>query len=90
MSLLLSWNYIICYFIIESSYDLTEERVCLIFLYSAQDNLVLHILERNAVSQALKCHFIIDQYLSVLILESYNSIQEDITLKSELEDFHFE
>ena len=47
---------------------------------------MLHILERNAVSQALKDHFIIDQYLSVLIQEIYTSIREDISLKPEFDN----
>ena len=53
-------------------------------LYS-KDNSILHILKRNDVSQALQGHFIIDQYLSVLITGSYTSIQEYIKLKSELD-----
>ena len=52
-------------------------------LYS-QENSVLHILKRDDESQTLKGHFIIDQYLSVLIPQSYTSIQEYITLNSEL------
>ena len=37
-------------------------------LFYSQENSVLHILKRNDLSQALKGHLIIDQYLSVLNL----------------------
>ena len=40
----------------------------------------------NDITEALKYHFIIDYYLSVLIPESYTSIQEYITLKSGLDN----
>ena len=53
-----------------------------ILLYS-QENSVLHILKWNAVSQKLRGHFSIDQYLPVLIVEKYARIQENITLKSD-------
>ena len=43
------------------------------------------MLERKASPQALKGHFIIDQYLSVLMPKNYTSIQEDITRKSEID-----
>ena len=46
----------------------------------------LHILKGNTVFQTLKGHFIFDQYLSVLMTESYTSTQEDITRKSELDN----
>ena len=42
-------------------------------LYS-QVNSILHILKMNDVSQTLKCHFIIDEYLLVLIPGSFKSI----------------
>ena len=51
-----------------------------------QENSVLYILKKNDVSQALKGHFIIDQYFSVLISGSYTGIQEDITLKLQLDN----
>ena len=38
------------------------------------------------MSQALKDHFIFDQYLPVLLPESYTSIQEYDALKSELDN----
>ena len=47
-------------------------------------NSVLPILKRNDISEALKVGFIIDQYLSVLVPESYTNIQQFITLKSKL------
>ena len=50
-----------------------------------QENSTSHILKRNDLSQALKGHFNIDQYLSVLIPGSYTSIQEYSRLKSELD-----
>ena len=57
-----------------------------ILLYS-QENSVLHILKRNTISQALKGHFIIDQYLSLLMPESRTSILEYFKVKSELHCF---
>ena len=55
-----------------------------ILLY-LQENSVLHILKLkwNAVSQTLRGHFSIEQYLPVLIVEKYTRIQENITLKSD-------
>ena len=53
-------------------------------LYS-QENSFLPILKKNDVFQALKGHFTIDQYLPVLIPESYTNVQKYNTLKSELD-----
>ena len=53
-----------------------------------KENSLLHILKRKAVSRVLSVHFIIDQCLSTLMPEKYATIQEDITLKSELDNSH--
>ena len=53
-----------------------------------KENSVLHILKGKAVSRALRGHFIIDEWLPTLIAEKYATIQEDITLKSELDNLY--
>ena len=55
-------------------------------LLCSEENSVLFIFLKNNVSQALKGYFIIDKYLPVLIPESYPSVQEYVTLKSELDN----
>ena len=51
-----------------------------------KENSVLHILKGKAVSRALRGNFIVDESLPTLIAEKCTTIQEDITLKSELDN----
>ena len=53
-----------------------------------KENSILHLLKGKAVSRALRGHFITDQCLSTLIAEKDTTIQEDITLKSELDNLY--
>ena len=55
-------------------------------MFTRELSFACSILKRNDISEALKYHFIIEHYLSVLKPESYTSIQEYITLKSGLDD----
>ena len=53
-----------------------------------KENSLLNILKGKAVSRVLSAHFIIDQCLSTLMGKKYTTIQEEITLKSELHNLY--
>ena len=53
-----------------------------------KENSVLHILKGKAESRALRGNFIVDESLPTLIAEKCTTIQEDITLKPELDNFY--